>query len=588
MKSVPGRLAIFAVCWLGAACADTPVAPPAVTTCATPVALRVGEVREFSGSTALSCIVVAAADVPSDVLFITANATAVQDDVRQYLVRSTFGASAARALTGTVSTVTADTAHGPTVAGSSLIGGQAGADPSFGSEVEHRVRLAESRLLRNRSLSALAAGATYDPPASAAAERATAAALAPAVGDTLILRVGNATTADLCSNFTTVRAVVKALGRRGTVALDVNAPSGGFSDADFRDFATEFDAVTFPTDSSWFGNPSDINRDGRVTILFTPEINRLSAPGSLGYAGGFFFAGDLLPRDIPSQNYRCPASNEQEILYLLAADPNGQVNGNRFSLDVVRESARGTMAHELQHMINQGVRQVSAGGTREVDWLNEGLSHFAEEVVGRAARKYGDVQRLNWNNVLADLDDFDSYFRQNLLRLRFWLDRPDLASPISARSAFELAPRGAAWALVRFTVDQYGGANPRALTRALVAGPQVDVANLAARAGVPFDRVLPGFLVAIYGDAASPSVSAAYRYASWDTRNVMQELNGGPFPLRLASLPADTVARSLSGSGNYFFVSRAARAEPTTFRMLDPAGGPVGFAGARVYVVRLR
>jgi hypothetical protein len=121
-----------------------------------------------------------------------------------------------------------------------------------------------------------------------------------------------------------------------------------------------------------------------------------------------------------------------------------------------------------------------------------------------------------------------------------------------------------------------------------VAGPQVDVANLAARAGVPFDRVLPGFLVASYGDAASPSVSAAYRYASWDTRNVMQELNGGPFPLRLASLPTDTVARSLSGSGNYFFVSRAARAEPTTFRMLDPAGGPVGFAGARVYVVRVR
>jgi hypothetical protein len=579
MRSVSGRLAITALCWLGAACADTPVAPPALTTCATPVALRVGEVREFSGSTALSCIVVAAADVPSDVLFITANATAVQDDLRQYLVRSTFGASAARASTGTVSTVTADTAHGPTVAGSSLIGEQAGADPSFGSEVEHRVRLAESRLLRNRSLSA---------PAAAPAERATAAALAPAVGDTLILRVGNATTADLCSNFTTVRAVVKALGRRGTVALDVNAPSGGFSDADFRDFATEFDAVTFPTDSSWFGNPSDINRDGRVTILFTPEINRLSAPGSLGYAGGFFFAGDLLPRDIPSQNYRCPASNEQEILYLLAADPNGQVNGNRFSLDVVRESARGTMAHELQHMINQGVRQVSAGGTREVDWLNEGLSHFAEEVVGRAARKYGDMQRLNWNNVLADLDDFDSYFRQNLLRLRFWLDRPDLASPISARSAFELAPRGAAWALVRFTVDQYGGANPRALTRALVAGPQVDVANLVARAGVPFDRVLPGFLVASYGDAASPSVSAAYRYASWDTRNVMQELNGGPFPLRVAALPTDTVARSLSGSGNYFFVSRAPRAEPTTFRMLDPAGGPINFAGARVYVVRLR
>jgi hypothetical protein len=100
-------------------------------------------------------------------------------------------------------------------------------------------------------------------------------------------------------------------------------------------------------------------------------------------------------------------------------------------------------------MINQGIRQSAAtGATREVDWLNEGLSHFAEEVVGRASRGYGDGQRLNWNNLLSDLDDFDSYFRQNLLRLRIWLDRPDLASPVSARAASELAPRGAAWALV--------------------------------------------------------------------------------------------------------------------------------------------
>jgi hypothetical protein len=317
--------------------------------------------------------------------------------------------------------------------------------------------------------------------------------------------------------------VVKAVGRYATIAQDANAPTGGFTAADFQALSQEFDAVTFPTVSTWFGTPTDVNTDGRITILFTPEINRLTPTGSLGFAGGFFFMGDLLARNIPSQSYRCDASNEQEILYLLAPDPNGQVNGNRFSVETARESARGTMAHEVQHMINQGVRQsVAAGAALEVAWLNEGLSHFAEEVVGRASRGYGDQQRLTWNNVLADLDDFDSYFRQNLLRLRFWLDRPDLSSPISTRAASELAPRGAAWALVRFAVDQYGGTNPRAFSRSLVAGPQTDVANLAARSGVSFERLLPGFLVASYGDVASASVGAAYRFASWDLRNVME------------------------------------------------------------------
>lgn len=526
----------------------------------------------------MSCLVFAAADVPTDYLFVAANATATPDDLREYQVRGSLAVTPA-----TVGATLGATLIPP--ASNRTARGAVTPDGVFASELEASVRQSERRLLGGRSIAALAAGL----PARVRSDKATSAALSTASaapGDTISLRVGNAASSDLCANYTSVRAVVKAVGRYATIALDVNAPVGGFTAAEFATFAQEFDAVTFPTVSAWFGQPSDINGDGRITILFTPEINRLTPTGSLGFAGGFFFRGDLLPRSVPSQNYRCDASNQQEILYLLAPDPNGQINGNRFTVETARESARGTMAHEVQHMINQGIRQAaSSGGALEVDWLNEGLSHFAEEVVGRAARGYGDSQRLNWTNVLADLDDFDSFFRQNLLRLRLWMDRPDLASPTSSRAAFELAPRGAAWALVRYAVDQYGSTNPRGFTRALVAGPQVDVANLTARTGAPFERLLPGFLVAMYGAGA---VGPAYRYTSWDLREVMTSLNGGVHPLRLSSLPLDTTTRSLSGSGNFFFASRRARGEPATFRMLDPDGRAITFPGARVYVTRLR
>lgn len=572
---------------LVAACGDTPASPVASTpTCAVPISLRVGEVREFSGGTSLSCLVVASADVATDFLFIAANATPAQDDLREYLVRATVGSTSVGATRNTTPANSAIDALAPRAA---VRGESARSDLEFSSDIERTLRSSERKLLANRSFATLAAESRSRVAAASSPDFVAKATSAPAVGDTLLYRVGNAATSDICTNFTSVRGVVKALGRRVTIALDATAPTGGFTDAEFVELAQEFDAVTFPTVSAWFGTPSDINNDGRITIVFTPVINRLSPPGALGFAGGFFFMGDLLAREIPSQNYRCPASNEQEILYLLAPDPNGQVNGNRFSVETARESARGTMAHEVQHMINQGLRQT--GGVvaaREVDWLNEGLSHFAEEVVGRAVRGYADTQRLDWNRVLFDLDDFDSYFRQNLLRLRLWLERPDLASPISTRAAFELAPRGAAWALVRFAVDQFGGTNPRAFTRALVAGPQVDVANLVARTGVPFDQLLQRFLVASYGDVTTATIGATYRFASWNMRDVMESLNGGVYPLRLSSFPADAATRSLSGSGNYFFVSRGPRAEPATFRMLSADGTPVGFAGARVYITRLR
>ncbi len=583
MKISPrSALPVAALGWL-VACGDTPSNPITSSTCAVPLSLGVGEVREFSGGASLGCIVVGSSSVATDFLFISANATPAQDDLREYLVRATTGPESARATQNTGPE--APSSHISTRNASVMAEG-VHHELDFASDVEGRVRWSEKSLLGARSLPSLAAELPQR--VRAAAAGASRAIMAPAVGDTLLYRVGNAATADLCNNFTPIRGVVRALGRRATIVLDATAPAGGFTEADFQELSQEFDAVTFPTVSAWFGAPSDINNDGRITIVFTPVINRLSPPGSLGFAGGFFFMGDLLAREVPSQNYRCPASNEQEILYLLVPDPNGQVNGNRFSVETARESARGTMAHEVQHMINQGLRQAAGSSVREVDWLNEGLSHFAEEVVGRAVRGYTDVQRLTWNNVLFNLDDFDSFFRQNLLRYRLWLDRPDLASPVSTRAAFELAPRGAAWALVRFAADQYGGANQRAFTRALVAGPQVDVANLVARTGVPFEKLLQGFLMASYGDVAPASVGPTFRFASWNMRDVMESLNGGVYPLRLASFPADAVTRSLSGSGNYFFVSRAPRAEPATFRMLAPDGQPIAFAGARVYVARLR
>ena len=345
--------------------------------------------------------------------------------------------------------------------------------------------------------------------------------------------------------------------------------------------------MVHPTSVQWFGEPTDINGDGRVALLFTPAINRLTPPGSLGFVGGYFWSADLLPRAVSTQGYACPASNEQEIMYLLTPDPHGQVNGNRFTVTSVLRAMRGTVAHELQHLINQGIRQ-SRGAARETDWLNEGMSHLAEELVGRAVRGYPVSKSLKYDDVLTDLDDFDAFFRQNLIRFRAWMTRPDLASPISQKAISELAPRGASWALLRYALDQYGGTTPSAFTRALVVGPQVDVANLEARTRVSFTEILPGFLVAAAGDTTGAGLSSRYRFTSWAMRDAMTGLNGGVFPLRMTALPTEITTQSLSGSGNYFVLSRPASSSAFTVRMRSENGSPVAFAGARAYLVRVR
>jgi hypothetical protein len=166
--------------------------------------------------------------------------------------------------------------------------------------------------------------------------------------------------------------------------------------------------------------------------------------------------------------------------------------------------------------------------------------------------------------------------------------RPDLASALSSRVDADLAPRGAAWALVRHLADVYGGADPAAFVRRIVAGPEVGVRNIEARSGKPFGEILPGFLIAMY-DQQTPSgpVDPGYRFAGWSLRDVMTELNSGTFPLLTDTLPGDARVQSPAGSGNFFLVRRPAGGALVSLRMISATGTAVEF-DAGMYVMRVR
>ena len=102
-----------------------------------------------------------------------------------------------------------------------------------------------------------------------AARAAMAApAAVPVPGDSLNLRVPNADSTNLCTHYFTVRAVVKAVGTHAIVVQDTAAPANGFTPADFAAVSSEVDTYTYPTDTSYFGRPTDLDNNGHVFILF--------------------------------------------------------------------------------------------------------------------------------------------------------------------------------------------------------------------------------------------------------------------------------------------------------------------------------
>lgn len=543
-----------------------------VDRCQTPLTLNPAQVAILSGPAAVSCIRLGASTAASQYIFIAANASQTRDQVGPYSVVLEGSTTATVSPSAAVSV-------SPSLASAIAI-------VEARDEAEDRIRAAERRVLRAFPRVQLQRW-RGDAPRMSASVAGEVAALA--VGDTLPFRVPDVFKADLCNNYFSIRGVVKAVGQRAQVVQDVNAPANGLTNADFAAIATEFDNVIYRTDTEWFGTPTDINRDNRVTILYTPEVNKFTPRDSDSFIGGFFWGGDLFTQaDYQAANITCPQTNEQEIFYLLAADPNGEFGDPRSTTDV-RQTTRGTIAHELQHMINQGVRQFNPNADLpEVDWLNEGLSHLAEEAVGRASRGFGDFQSLSASDVRANPDDFRAYFAQNLARFASYLARPDTASPTSDKADRQLAPRGAAWAFLRYVADQFAPGDARTFFRRLVAGPDTSITNLVAKAGVPFDQIISGWLIANYADDVGISgLDQRYTYRSWNMRDAVATVNNGTYPLQVRPLGASPIeTQALSGSGNYFRVQRDAGAPQATFRMVSPGGGNVSFSGARVYVLR--
>jgi hypothetical protein len=453
--------------------------------CTNPIALTVGDVRMFAGPDAVACIKLAPTSSLSDFLFITANAEQVQDNMAFYtVVRS-----------GSVSDI-ADAARPMVFDPQAYLQQQAIQQVE---ESEDNVRAQEVSLFR-RVRHAVRDAARRESEAAMAISAAIAVE-----GDTVVIRVPDINAANLCTTgYKAIRAVVKKTTTHATIILDVTAPVPGFTASDFTEIGNEFESLIYPTDTAYFGKETDRNTDGRVTILYTPEVNRATAAGSSAFIAGFFWGGDLVKKTEYAQlGIPCPQTNEQEIFYMLVPDPSGTINSNPRSVATVKQNTRGTIAHEFQHMINQGHRLLSpVVDSAETTWLNEALSHFAEEIVGRAKLGYPDFQKLTFTAVNSpSTADYDAFFRQNLLRYRSWMQRPDTSSPTSNASRNQLAPRGAAWMFLRYATDFHSGGNMKSYLRAIVKGPDIGMRNLLQHSnGAQYDELLSGWLISQFTD----------------------------------------------------------------------------------------
>ena len=385
--------------------------------------------------------------------------------------------------------------------------------------------------------------------------------------------------------FTQVTATAKYVGSKVAIYTDDTSPSGGFSQADLDQTGSLFDTQMYAIDSAAFGTESDVDGNGVVVVLLSPAINRLSGNcnATSSIILGFFFGLDLLPTQANS--------NGGEVFYSFVPDP---ANAScTVSLDVARQYLEPTFIHEFQHMISFNQHVLVRSGDAEATWLNEGLSHFAEEL---GARKLPDAPGA------AAGSRFSQFAIGDVTNAYDYLREPEshfLVEPLG--SLGQLPDRGANWLFVRWLVDHFDtdplGSN---LTRQLLLTSATGRANVEAVTGQPFETLVAQWQMANYLDNLSGFTDASGRlgYSSWNLRATYASLHSqDPFRFRLVyPLVPDTAGASYSrtgtlrgGSGRHILIEQSPSAGAVQVKLTKDGTAALDAAlDARFGVARIR
>jgi hypothetical protein len=343
-----------------------------------------------------------------------------------------------------------------------------------------------------------------------------------------------------------------------------------FTEPELKRLGDLFDRTLYPLDASTFGAESDIDGNGRVIVLMTPIVNALTPRNECsaeGFVPGFFYGFDLASR---SSN-----SNRGEIFYTFVPDPAGTFSCAHSANEVRRISPR-TFIHELQHMISYNQHVLARRGSDEDVWLNEGLSHIAEELGARYydARYPAGTGRSIPGQLLPD--SAVDFIRGNLENAYAYLSSLSDNSVTTYQGFGTLEERGATWLFLRWLATQKG----EGVFARLVQTSRTSRRNVEEVSGETFAGLFGDFGIALYADSVPGTrrslVSTRYQLGNRTLRELLARTLGRPvFPLdsRLELRAGERSSGSMVQATFNYLTLRAPATGGVTLQFSAPAAG---------------
>jgi hypothetical protein len=386
------------------------------------------------------------------------------------------------------------------------------------------------------------------------------------------------------ATLTEVTAEVRANGARAIWLEDVTN-SVKITQDHVDQLSAQFDAYSYPTNVDWFGEPTDIDANGKVLIFITHELT---------FAPGYVTVADWNPQVAWPNG--CINSNVAEITYLRPASS---------SANMLREFPV-VIAHEMAHII-QFSRHITLGTATMSAWEAEGQARVAEEVVGHAVtgrstgQNYGSA--VAYENFPVGGTSWYSGFFGDVWRY-FGTDQhgnqlagaPEQCTFLSTPGPCQTAGAvyGRPWTLLRWVLDQFGPGYPggeKALSRAMTDSPVRGFAALENLTGTPIETLLAQWAATLYVDGRIASPANRLTMSSWNLFSTFEQhayVTAGrrlvPYEKSFTNFVDNVSVRSASSA--YFRVSGAGRGQ-TSIRVRDALDGTLP-AAMQIWIVRLQ
>jgi hypothetical protein len=338
------------------------------------------------------------------------------------------------------------------------------------------------------------------------------------------------------ANYDHITADLRYTGTKCLVYADVDTsanPANNFDTIHFQQFGQAFDTQIEATNVSYFGPYEDVDGNGKVIILITPVVNRMTPPGSGGFIAGFFLSIDLYT----TSQVPAGTTNHAEIFYVLASDPTAEFNPGipPFPIAFTADENIGTIAHEHEHMISFSHRIFHEGGVTQETWLEEGMAHMAEDLNGRHDANIG--------------------------RADIYMQDPGGISLEHATAP--LNQRGGIYLFLRLMADRYGTDILKDIVQSKCTG-RACIKNVTGR---DFYDLLPEFLAALYVSGKGITADPRFNFTSIDLADY------GTVTASTAVIGLDAVGDVRRSSGDlYLFDGVLGQDTRLTFFELAPTG----------------